>query len=107
MDASTPSANPRRVAAGRLNREKRGPLTPEGCERLRQAALAGRPWRFATGPRTPAGKLRVAQNGKLRQAGEPSAREVRRELAALTGLVVDMAALRRLAQRPQRLAKAS
>ena len=101
VDASTPSANPRRVAAGRLNREKRGPLTPEGRERLRQAALAGRPWRFATGPRSVEGKLRVAQNGKRGQ-GEPSAREVRRQLAAVGGLATSMGELRRLAQRPQR-----
>ena len=100
MGASTPSPNPRRVAAGRLNRQKRQGLTPEGRERLRQAALAGRPWLHSSGPKTAEGKARVAQNAKRRQAGEPSAREVRRELAALTGLVVDMAALRRLAQRP-------
>ena len=102
MAASTPLPNPRRVAAGRLNRGKRGPLTPEGRERLRQAALAGRPWRFATGPKTAAGKARVAENGKRRLGGESSAREVRRQLAALGNLATDMAALRRLAQRPHR-----
>jgi hypothetical protein len=42
----------------------------------------------------------VAQNGKLHLGGEPSAREVRRQLAALGNLATDMAALRRLAQRP-------
>ena len=102
MAASTPLPNPRRVAAGRLNRGKRGPLTPEGRERLRQAALAGRPWRFATGPKTAAGKARVAENGKRRLGGELSAREVRRQLAALGGLATSMAELRRLAQRPHR-----
>jgi hypothetical protein len=100
--ASTPFPNPRRVAAGRLNREKRGPLTPEGRERLRQAALAGRPWRFATGPKTAAGLARVAQNYKGRLGGAPSARAVRRQLAAVGGLAVGMAELRRQAQRPQR-----
>jgi hypothetical protein len=98
--ASTPSPNPRRVAAGRLNREKRGPLTPEGRERLRQAALAGRPWLHSTGPKSAAGKARVAQNGRSGQAGELSARAVRREFAALAGLVADMVAVRGLAQRP-------
>jgi hypothetical protein len=80
----------------------RGPLSPEGRERLRQAALAARPWLHARGPTTPTGKARSAQNGRGRQVGEVSARAVRRQLAALTGLVVDLAALRRLAQRPQR-----
>ena len=100
MAASRPTPNPKRVLAGRVNRRKRGPLSSGGRERLRQAALAGRPWRFATGPRSVEGKLRVAQNGKLHLGGEPSAREVRRQLAALGNLATDMAALRRLAQRP-------
>jgi len=97
-------ANPRRVAAGRRNRALRGPLTPGGRQRLREAALRGRPWRFATGPRTAAGKARVARNGRGRLEGEPSARAVRRQLAALGNLATDMAALR-LALRPQRPAK--
>jgi hypothetical protein len=77
-------------------------LTPEGRARLRAAALASRPWLHSTGPKTAEGKARVAENGKLRLGGEPSAREVRRQLAALGNLVADMAELRRLAQRPQR-----
>jgi len=98
--ASTPSANPRRVAAGKLNRRLRRGLTPEGRERLRQAALAGRPWLHSSGPKTAAGKLRVAENGKRRLEGAPSARELRRQLAALGNLATDMAALRQAAQRP-------
>jgi hypothetical protein len=100
--ASTPLPNPRRVAAGKRNRQKRRGLTAGGRERLRQAALAGRPWLHATGPKTAAGKARVAQNGRGRQAGEPSARAVRRQLGGLGNLAADMAALRRLAQRPHR-----
>ena len=72
MSASPPCPNPRRVAAGKLNRRKRGPLSPEGRERLRQAALANRPWLASTGPRTPEGKARAARNGKARQKGEQS-----------------------------------
>jgi hypothetical protein len=79
-------------------------LTPAGRSRLRQSALVNRPWRFSTGPRTAAGKLRVAENGRGRQVGEPSVRELRRQVAAVGGLAADMAALRRLAQRPQRSA---
>jgi hypothetical protein len=48
----------------------------------------------------------VAENGKRRLRGEPSARELRRQLAALGNLVAEMAELRRLAQRPQRPASA-
>src|SRR5215468_5412938 len=101
MAASTLSPNapsPRRVAAGRRNRSLRGPLTAEGRERLRQAALAARPWLHARGPTTPTGKARSARNGRGRQVGEVSARAVRRQVAALAGLAADMAALRRLAQ---------
>jgi hypothetical protein len=75
-------------------------LTPEGRSRLRQAALVNRPWLHSTGPKSVAGKLRVAENGKRRLGGAPSARELRRQLAALGALVADMAAQRRQAQRP-------
>ena len=100
--ASNPSANPRRVAAGRANWLKRRGFTAEGRQRLRELALVRRPWLHSTGPKTAAGKARVALNGKRRLGGEPSAREVRRELAALGNLATDMVALRRLAQRPHR-----
>jgi hypothetical protein len=96
VTASRPSPNPRRVAAGRLNRLKRRGLTPQGRERLRQCALAGRPWEHATGPRTPQGKARSARNGKARQRGGHSVREVRALLGGLGGLLHDMAAGRRL-----------
>ena len=102
MAASTPTPNPKRVLAGRVNRRKRGPLSPEGRARLRAAALAARPWLHSTGPRSVAGKLRVAENGRGRQVGESSVRELRRQVAAVGGLAADMAALRRLAQRPHR-----
>jgi hypothetical protein len=84
------------VAAGALNRRKRGPLTAEGRERLRQSALAHRPWLGSTGPKTPAGKATAASNGKVRQKGPRSLREVKRSLAAVTGLIGDLAAGRRL-----------
>jgi hypothetical protein len=84
------------MAAGRINREKRKGLTAEGRERLRQAALANRPWRFSTGPRTPEGKARVAQNGKALQQGPCSLREIRRNLIDLHGLVREMREGRKL-----------
>jgi hypothetical protein len=84
------------VAAGRLNRLKRGPLTPEGRERLRQAALAKQPWQHSTGPRTAAGKACAVANGKRRQTSERSVREVRRSLAELTTLAHGLSQARRL-----------
>ena len=97
LNTNRPSPNPKRVAAGRLNCRKRRGLSPEGRERLRQAALANKPWQQATGPRTVEGKKRAALNGRAHQKGESSARELRRLLAGLTGLAGDMAVARRLA----------
>src|SRR5947208_11561912 len=75
--------NPKRVAAGKQNRMKRKGLTPEGRERLRQAALENQPWLRATGPRTAEGKARSAENSRVRQLGPRSIRQVRRELGEL------------------------
>jgi hypothetical protein len=80
---------------------KRRGFTAEGRQRLRELALTNRPWRFSTGPRSVEGKLRVAENGRGRQVGESSVRELRRQVAAVGGLAADMAALR-LALRPHR-----
>src|SRR5262245_19860855 len=82
--------NPRRVAAGRDNQLKRKGLTPEGRERLRRAALANKPWLLATGPTTPAGKAKVALNGKCRQIGPRSARETQAEMKAVRELLRQM-----------------
>jgi hypothetical protein len=91
VTAETPdeSLTPRQIA-GRLNRLKRKGLSAEGRERLRQAALHNKPWRFSTGPRTPAGKARAAANCKARQKGPKSVREVRAELADLRSLLRQM-----------------
>lgn len=95
-NSNRPSPSPRRVAAGKLNRRKRGPLTAAGLERLREVALSNRPWARSTGSRTPEGKAAAARNGKVRQKGERSIREVRHALAEVTGLVGDLVAVRRL-----------
>jgi hypothetical protein len=95
--ATTAVPNPRRVAAGRRNQLKSKGLTPAGRERLRQAALKNRPWRFSTGPRTAAGKAQVALNGKSRQKGPRSVRELRRDLAELRILVEEMRSCRQAA----------
>jgi hypothetical protein len=95
----TPSSipNPKMVAAGRLNRLKRGPLTPEGLERLRQSALKNQPWLKATGPKTPAGKKRSGQHNKLRRKGSIPIRQIYAELTGISGLTADMDALRTIA----------
>jgi hypothetical protein len=80
------TVNPRRQAAGRLNRAKRPALTEEARRRLRELALKGQPWRSSTGPRTAAGKARAARNGKVRQRGPDSVREARRLVADLLEL---------------------
>lgn len=52
---------PRQVAA-RKARAARGPLSDEARARLREVALARRPWEKSTGPRTAAGKARARRN---------------------------------------------
>jgi hypothetical protein len=89
--------NPRRVAAGRLNRAQRGSLTDAGRERLRQAALLNRPWQHSTGPRTPAGRAQSVLNGKRRQRGPQSIREIRAELKEVRELVRQMRQARAVA----------
>jgi len=67
-------------------------LTEVGRQRLREAALRHKPWTHSTGPRTAAGKARSAANGKKRQLGPLSVREIRADLAGLRGLLSDMRA---------------
>jgi hypothetical protein len=84
------SPNPKRVAAGRLNRAKRKGLSDAGRERLREAARKHQPWRFATGPRTKDGKTKAAQNGRGRQHGPISIRQLRQQLADVRSIVAGM-----------------
>jgi hypothetical protein len=87
--------NPRRQAAGRESRRKRGPLTEAGRAALRAAALRNRPWLWATGPRTADGKAKVAANGRRRQRGAVSTNDARADLADVRQLLRRMAELRR------------
>ena len=95
--AAAHTPNQRRVAAGRLNRAKRGPLTDAGREKLRQAALRDRPWEHSTGPRTPAGRAQSVLNGKRRQRGPQSLRQVRAALKEIRELIRQMRQARALA----------
>ena len=97
--ATKQKPNPSRVAAGRANRQKRKGLTDAGRERLRQVALHHKPWQHATGPRSPLGKARAAQNGKARQKGAVSVRQARAELAGLREQLRELGELRRMAFR--------
>ncbi len=83
-----------------MNRAKRRGLSADGRERLRQAALANQPWEHSTGPKTIEGKAASAGNGKARQKGPRSVRELRAEMASIRDLVGQMQAMRgRLAGR--------
>jgi hypothetical protein len=82
--------DPKRVLVGRQNRMKWKGLSPQGREKLRQSALLHRPWRYSTGPRTPAGKAQAALNGKRRQLGVRSVREIKADLADVRSLLREM-----------------
>jgi hypothetical protein len=84
------NSNSERVAAGKANWAKRRGFTPAGCERLREAALRNKPWLNSRWPRTKAGKAKVATNGKKRQLGLFSLRELRVELAEIRALAKAM-----------------
>lgn len=85
------------MAASRINVKKRKGLSPEGRERIREAIFLHQPWRSTTGPRTPEGKARSAANGKVRQKGAMSVREMRAELAEFSQLIQGMSATRKQA----------
>lgn len=84
QDIKASVANPRRVVAGRRNRALRHGLTDAGRERLRDSTSRFQPWRFASGPKSDAGKRQVATNGKVRQIGLLSFRERRALMAELS-----------------------
>lgn len=93
-DAEKVISNPRRVQAGRKNRMKRGPLSLESRQRLRVAAYKNQPWQRSTGPRTPVGKAKVARNGKVRQIGPRSIREIRAYLRDIMRLIEEVRKIR-------------
>jgi len=64
---------------------------------MREVALKYRPWQYATGPRTPEGKAKVAENGRYAQKGEVSRRQREKEVAEAHNLLAELAAVRRLA----------
>lgn len=93
--ASASKDNSKRVAAARQNQLKRGPWTDEQRERVRQAIQRTRPWLKSTGPKTAAGKAKVAENGKKHQRGELSIPQLRAQVGDVTLLIEQMKDLRR------------
>lgn len=55
-------ASQRQIDANRANRKRWPGHTPDGIERLREAAKRNKPWSKATGPRTKQGKNRSKMN---------------------------------------------
>jgi len=88
--------NPKRVAAGKLNRARRQGLSRQGRERLRKTALQNQPWKSSTGPKTPQGKAKAAMNSQTQRKGPLSVRELRAGLANLRSLTMDMREARQL-----------
>jgi len=93
---ATKIPSPARSAAGKANRAKRRGLTEDGRQRLREAAFRNKPWQFSSGPRTPEGKAKAAQNGRQRQAGTISVRQLRAELCTVRELAKEMTETRTL-----------
>jgi hypothetical protein len=93
-EPTTRPPNPKRVAAGKRNRQRWKGFTEDGLDRLQQSALANRPWTSSTGPRTAKGKTRSTANNKKQQLGPKSVREIREEVRGLRQL---LGAMRRAA----------
>ena len=91
---TTPTDSPDSLAADPPSEPKRAKHTPEGRERLRLAAIKNAPWRYATGPRSAEGKARSAANGRSKQAGTRSMRDLKRELAEVATAAEALAKLR-------------
>ncbi len=77
------------------SKQGRAYFTPEGLEKLRQTALANQPWKHAAGPRSAKARAQSILNGKRRQKGDRSRRELEAELAGLDALISAMEACRR------------
>jgi hypothetical protein len=97
-ESSLNPSNPKRIAAGKKNWLKRKGFTAQGLERLREAALRNKPWRKSSGPRTAEGKAKSAANGRVRQTGPRSIRQLRADVAELDSLVGQMRETRELAE---------
>ena len=102
MAEEIPSAlsNMPRAEQSQQIRRRNRIFTPEDRERRWQSALAHRPWQHSTGPRTAAGKAKVAANARCLQKGEKSVRQLRAELADIETLLCEMSDTRRAIVQP-------
>jgi hypothetical protein len=96
MAKKTHEPDPERIAGG-VGQLKGKVITPADRQRMRETALKYRPWQYTTGPRTPEGKSKVAENGRYAQKGPVSRRQQRRAVAEVNALLTQMAAVRHLA----------
>jgi hypothetical protein len=67
--------------AGGIGQLKPQVFSPEDRLRRREVALKHRPWQYATGPRTPEGKSKVAENGRYAQKTAVSRRQREKAVA--------------------------
>lgn len=93
-----PSRNPKRVAAGRLNQQRRQGLTEAGRLAVQSTILVHQPWRHATGPKSAEGKAMCAKNGRLTRKGFTGVRETARALKAIRSMISMMRVSRTQAQ---------
>jgi hypothetical protein len=82
---------------GSVRQLKLKSISLDDRQRRREVALKYRPWQYATGPRTPEGKARVAENGRYAQKDAVSRRQREKEVAEARTLLAQMTALRRIA----------
>src|SRR5436190_997516 len=94
MKCSAGPVDPRRSRIARENRAKWRGHSAAGLERLREAALWNKPWRFSTGPRTVLGKKICANNGRRLKRAVLSFPEIRVEIARASALIGELAELR-------------
>lgn len=75
------------IEANRRNRKRWKGHTPEGLERLREAAHQNQPWLKSTGPRTTEGKANSRNNAWIHGQRSEKAVASRRALTMLMALI--------------------
>lgn len=86
--------SPRRVEAGRRNRQLQKGFTEAGRAILREGIFERKPWLHSTGPGSAAGKAKSARNGRLTKKGYKGTREAARAVSAANKQVRKLRMLR-------------
>src|ERR1700722_15045693 len=97
MKTTTKAKSPARVLAGKRNRRLRRPITDAGRRRRSEAARRNRAWEKSSGPKTAAGKVAAARNGRARMNGDLSVRDGRAAIARIKAMIAQLACLRKRA----------